>query len=192
MKTFRHTILAILCISLMVVFLSQSDLRADDKAEPRQVLGHSPNGAITIQRKHAGEMGQYVEFLDTKTGRGLFSYHSVWRSTDLVWEKSGRYLCINDETATSGDFIYIFKIGHDNQVTLLRAPSLEDFSSNLSDRLSKMPDPGRFTFTGKKWLNKNQLLAVVSGGHYGNSSFETVLQINEDGGIEIIKPKPAY
>jgi hypothetical protein len=55
--------------------------------------------------------------------------------------------------------------------------------------LSKMPDPGRFTLTGEKWLRSNQLMASVSGGYYGGSHFEPILQIEQDGGIEIIKPK---
>ena len=184
--------LVLLFIFLFAGFVSQGYSQAVGTAEPvfgHTLLGISPDGVITIRRKHAGETGQYVEFLETKTGKILFSYRSTWRSTNLVWEKSGQFLCINDETATSGDFIYIFKIGPNRQITLLRAPSPEDFSFNLKRMLGEMPDPGRFTFIGERWHDKNQLLAVVSGGEYGNSCFETILQINRDGGIEVIKHK---
>jgi hypothetical protein len=168
---------------------SMQSARADKTGANVQILGRSPDGSILVQRRHTGETGQFVEFVDAKSRKVLFSFRSTWRKTDLVWEKSGRYLCINDETATSGDYVYVFEIKN-GLVVLLRAPSPDDFALNLAERLAKMPDPGRFTFAGEKWLNKNQLLAVVSGGHYGESYFETVLQINEDGAIEVINPKP--
>ena len=164
--------------------------QAAEKPGAAEILGSSPDGSITIQRSHAGETGQHVEFLDAKTGNLLFAYPGTWSSTNLVWEKSGAFLCINEETPTSGDFIHIFKITG-GRIALLRAPGAGDFSSALRVMLAAMPSPGRFTFTGEKWTDKNHLLAVVSGGHYGDSYFETLLQIDDDGRIEIIKPKPA-
>jgi len=174
-------------VAVLVVLITINELSASSDAA--QILGKSPSGIITILRKHAGETGQYVEFLNTKTGKVAFSYRSTWRNTELLWGKSGGLLCINDEIATSGDFIYIFKIGTDGSITLLRSPSLDDFSSDLTEMLSKMPDPGRFTFIGEKWLQNNQLLASVSGGQYGESQFEVILQIAKDGGIEVLNPK---
>jgi len=153
------------------------------------LLGKSPDGAITIQRRHAAGQGQYVDFIDSRTREVLFSFRSAWRSTELIWEKQGQLLCINDKIATSGDYVYIFRIGPGRKIALLRHPNCEDFAFNLLQILKKQPDPGRFTFIGEKWLPDHRLLALVSGGYYGDGRFETILQVNSSGEIEVIQPK---
>ncbi len=154
-------------------------------------IGTSPDGSVTIRRRHinGSQDAQYVDFENAKSHEVLFSFRSKWRNTTAVWENPGNLVCINDQTETSGDAVYIFRIGPGTRITLLRYPNDEDFSSDLSNRLSKLPDSGRFTFTGVKWLPNHQLLTLVSAGLYGESKFDATLQINEDGGIDLIKPK---
>jgi len=164
-------------------------LAADD--DTVKLLGTSPNGAVDIKSRLVNESfgTQYIDFIDSKTEKTIFSFRSSRRSTGLIWETPGDLLCLNDQTATSGDAIYIFRIGSGTRITLLRYPS-DDFAFDLAEILRKQPEPGRFTFFGLKWLPNHQLLTEVTAGHYGSSNFEATLQVDKDGCVQLIKPKP--
>jgi hypothetical protein len=149
------------------------------------VLAVSPQKTWQIQRRQTGNLSggdpEFIDFEDLKSGRIVFSFTSTRRSTSAAWSPDGSSVFINDRIATSGDFLYIFRIVK-GQIVLVRAPGDMYLTASLLEAYNQLKSTGRFMVTGRKWLNDSSLLILVSGGGYGDDlAFEAVVNVGASG-----------
>jgi len=160
------------------------------------VLAVSPQKTWQIQRRQADNLDggdpEFIDFVNLKSGKIAFSFTSIRRSTNATWSSDGSSVVINDRTATSGDFLYIFRVteGH---VVLIRTPG-DDHPGNdyltysLIEAYKQLSQTGRFTLTGRQWLSNSSLLIRVTGGGYGDdAAFEATINIDDLGRISFDK-----
>ena len=155
------------------------------KADSIRVLEISPDNKWQVQLRQASGLDggdpEFVDIVSRKTNRATYSFTTIRRSTDAGWSSSSRSLVINDRTATSGDFLYIFRAqaGH---VILLRQPGDDALFSTLTHTYDTMHSTGRFTLTGVEWISDSDLRVMVTGGGYGDdASFTAVVHIDDRG-----------
>jgi len=148
------------------------------------VIALSPQKTWQIQRRQVGSSSggdpEFIDFVDLKSGKIAFSFVSIRRNTDVEWSSDGTSVAINDRIATSGDFLYIFRVTN-GQITLVRAPG-DDALKGLLMETYNLKSTGRFTLTGRHWLSNSALAIRVTGGGYGNDiAFEAVVNIDDAG-----------
>ena len=152
-------------------------------ADRTDVLSTNPQKTLQLQRRQTGDKQggdiQFVDFVDLSSGKIIFSFSSIWRSTDGGWSPNGLLACVNDRIATSGDFLYIFRL-MDGHLTLLRQPNDHLFWS-ISNIYQKRGSSGRFTLTAREWLNDASLRVRVTSGGYGREDSDFDATVNVDG-----------
>jgi hypothetical protein len=153
------------------------------------VLAINPQKTFEFQRRQAkgldGGDPQFVDFVDLKSGKIVFSFSSVWRSTDGGWSPDGLSACVNDRTANSGDALYIFRF-IDGHLTLLRAPGDDGLLGRLDELYNKLHSTGRFTLTCHDWLDNDSFVARVTGGGHGDDqSFDVRVTIDSAGQFHV-------
>jgi hypothetical protein len=158
-------------------------------ADRTQVLAVNPQKTAQIQRHQVGDniggLPQTVEITDAKTGAVLCSFSSIWRSTDGEWSPDGTLVFINDRTATSGDFLYIFRLDG-AKVVAIRKPGDDSFFKSLSSLYEKLKPTGRMTVAAREWLDNSSLQVRVGGGGYGgNQTFDITVRIDPAGHLDV-------
>jgi hypothetical protein len=156
-------------------------------ADWTNVLAVSPQKNWQIQRRQVGNLSggdpELIDFVDLKSGKIVFSFVSTRRSADAEWSSDGSFVAINDRIATSGDFLYIFRV-KEGHITLIRAPNDDSLTSSLLDLYKQSNSSGRFTVTGQKWITNSSLVIHVSGGGYGDdATFEATIHIDDQGQV---------
>ena len=155
------------------------------------VLAISPQKIWQIERRQMGGLTggdpEFIDFVNLKSGWIPFSFVSTRRSTSAEWNSDGSSVFINDRIATSGDFLYIFRVIKD-QIVLIRAPGDMSLTASLLEVYNKLNSTGRFMVTGRRWLNPSSLLILVSGGGYGDDdAFEGIVHVDESGQVSLDK-----
>ena len=152
-------------------------------ADSIRVIAVSPDAAWQVQlRQASGLVGgdpESIDIVNRRTGEITYSVETDRRSTDAGWSKNSEMLVINDHVATSGDFLYVFRIvrGH---VIRLRSPSHDALEASLVKIHDRMQSDGRFTLTGVEWLSNSDLRAMVTGGGYGDDAgFTAIVHIDD-------------
>ena len=154
-------------------------------ADRTEVLAVNPQKTVQIQRHQVGEnlggLPQAVEITDVKTGAVLSSFSSIWSDTDGSWSPDGTLVFINDRTAASGDFLYIYRLDGAKAV-VIRKPGNDAFFKSLSSLYAKMKPTGRMTVAARAWLDNSSLQVRVSGGGYGgNQTFDITVRVDPNG-----------
>jgi len=172
---------------ILLAFISMSLLPLT--ADGIDVLAISPQKTWQIQRRQIGDLAggdpEFIDFVNLRSGKIVFSFASIRRSADAEWSPDGSMVAINDRIATSGDFFYIFRVTNE-QVILIRAPGDDVLTSALRAVYGRLKSTGRFTVTGRKWLDNSTLAIRVSGGGYGDdSTFVSDVDVDDQGRVHL-------